>query len=122
MLQLGAPKDATTPMFQTTLAVVAMSQGWIVSVPDSTGPRASYACGPQMAYTTLDSMRAVLATGNITGMGPDPITTMYGYSGGASIVSWVTEFQPTYAPEVKIHGVALGGIIPSLLNALSKSP
>jgi hypothetical protein len=47
------------------------------------------ACGPHMAYSTLDGMRAVLATGNITGMGPDPITTMYGYSGGASIVSWV---------------------------------
>jgi hypothetical protein len=75
-----------------------------------------------MAYSTIDGMRAVLATGNLTGMGPDPVTTMYGYSGGASIVSWVTEQAPTYAPELKIHGVALGGIIPSLLNALSKQP
>jgi hypothetical protein len=72
-----------------------------------------------MGYATIDGMRAVLATGNVTGLGPDPITTMYGYSGGASIVSWVSELQPTYAPELKIHGAALGGIIPSLLNALS---
>ncbi len=122
ILQLGAPTDATTPMFQTTLAVVAMSQGWIVSVPDSTGPKAAYACGPQMAYSTLDGLRAVRATGNMTGLGPNPVTTMYGYSGGASIVSWVTEFQPTYAPDVKIDGVALGGIIPSLWKALSKFP
>jgi hypothetical protein len=42
MLQLGAPKDATTPMVQTALAVVALSQGWIVSIPDSTGPKAAY--------------------------------------------------------------------------------
>jgi hypothetical protein len=73
-----------------------------------------------MGYASIDAMRAVLAAGNVTGMGPDPITTMYGYSGGASISSWVSELQPTYAPELKIHGVAIGGIIPSLLRALSE--
>jgi hypothetical protein len=49
MLQVGAPKDALTPMVQTTLAVVAMSQGWIVSVPDSTGPKASYGADSQIS-------------------------------------------------------------------------
>jgi hypothetical protein len=81
----------------------------------------------------LDSIRAVKASGNITGIGSDPTVTLYGYSGGAASAGWVsyharigvlsrssanyffkaTELQPDYAPDVQIHGAAIGGLIPN---------
>jgi hypothetical protein len=90
------------------------------------------AAGPHAAYVTLDSVRAVKQSGNFTGIKSDPITTLHGYSNGAMTVGWVSsiprrrfrwfinflekasELQPTYAPELKIVGAALGGLIPNI--------
>jgi hypothetical protein len=79
----------------------------------------------------LDSIRAVLNSGNFTSISPKPITTFFGYSGGAVASGWVsrsslfrfdnpkltgrqaTELQPSYAPELDIAGAAIGGIFPN---------
>jgi hypothetical protein len=45
--------------------------------------------GLQAGYATLDSLRAVQQSGNITGINPKPITTLHGYSSGAQAVGWV---------------------------------
>lgn len=43
---------------------------------------------------------------------------MWGYSGGALANGWAVELQPSYAPELRIEGAALGGTVPSVANTL----
>ena len=92
--------------------ISALKEGWIVSVPDDNGPQASFPSGPTMAYTTIDSIRAMLQSEAITGLRPDAVTTLNGYSGGGITAAWFSELQPTYAPELQIAGIALGGLVP----------
>jgi hypothetical protein len=92
--------------------VSALKEGWIAVVPDDNGPHASFPSGPTMAYATLDSLRAVLQSQDITGVQPDALITMNGYSGGGIAAAWLAELQGTYAPEVEIAGIALGGLVP----------
>lgn len=92
------------------------------------------ASGLQAGYATLDSIRAVQQSKNITGIDPKAITTLHGYSSGAQAVGWVrptlfsqrsrthmqikaTELHPTYAPELEIAGAAFGGL-PANISAL----
>jgi hypothetical protein len=39
---------------------------------------------------------------------------LWGYSGGGLASAWAAELQPSYAPEVKLAGVAEGGVPPDL--------
>jgi hypothetical protein len=43
-----------------------------------------------MGYATLDSIRAVLSSTNITGINPNPTITLNGYSGGSIAAGWVS--------------------------------
>ncbi len=43
---------------------------------------------------------------------------MWGYSGGSIATEWAAELAPTYAPELKFAGMAVGGLVPSLESAL----
>lgn len=107
--------------------------GYYVSVADFEGTQAALckhhayirkgtvliihtASGLQAAYATLDSIRAVKQSGNITGINTNPITTLHGYSSGAQAVGWATEMHPTYAPELEIAGAAFGGLVPNISN------
>jgi hypothetical protein len=72
-------------------------------VPDDTGVQAAYsefhdpkgarltslASGLHSAFSTLDSIRAVIKSGNITGISSDPVITINGYSGGSIPAGWV---------------------------------
>jgi hypothetical protein len=51
------------------------------------------ASGLQAGYGILDSIRAVLQSGNITGLNAKPITTLHGYSSGAQGIGWVSEIS-----------------------------
>jgi len=95
-----------------------LNQGWITAVVDDTGPQGVITSGLHGGRTTLDGIRAVLNSGSITGIKEDPIITLYGYSGGAFAGQWAAEMQPTYAPELKIAGMALGGLIPNITALL----
>jgi Secretory lipase len=46
-------------------------------------------------------------------------TIAWGYSQGGQAVGWAGELQPTYAPDVKLVGVAAGGV-PGNLQALAE--
>jgi hypothetical protein len=73
----------------------------------------------------LDSIRAVLASSNVTNVHADAEVAMWGYSGGALASGWAAELQPSYAPELKIIGAALGGTpsdINAAMNAINKGP
>lgn len=95
----------------------ALQQGIPVSTPDYEGPDAAFTAGPQSAYGTLDSIKAVLASNNITGILPTAKTVLFGYSGGSIAVEWASEYHATYAPNVKIVAAALGGLVVNINTA-----
>jgi hypothetical protein len=105
-MQQGARDDNLFVQFQTLIVVAAMNMGYYISVADDLGPQAAYrksgvaaqlpllinfsASGFQMAYATLDSLRATLKSTEFTGISPKPLITMNGYSAGGLSVGWVS--------------------------------
>lgn len=82
---------------------------WIVSVPDYEGPNSAFTAGIQAGHATLDSIRAVLKSEDVTGVHNDARVVLSGYSGGALASGWAAQLQPSYAPDLKIAGAAFGG-------------
>jgi len=113
-LQTGSRLGNAFTTLQTANIIAALDQGWIVSVADDGGPQAAFPSGLQAGQATLDSLRAVKQSGNITGVDADPIITLTGYSGGGLTSEWTAGLQPTYAPDVNIVGIALGGLVPNI--------
>ena len=112
-LRTGYPIVWTKQQLGTIVS--ALNEGWIVAVPDDNGVRASFPSGPTSAYTTIDCMRAMLQSESITGLHRDAVVTLNGYSGGGITSAWVAEMQPEYAPELKIAGIATGGLVPDFV-------
>ncbi|KAF2398168.1 LIP-domain-containing protein [Trichodelitschia bisporula] len=111
---VGTRDDNYITQYQNIITIAALNEGWVVVVADDGGPQASFSAGPHAGYATLDSLRAVIASGNITGVSSDPIITLFGYSGGSFSMSFASELHPHYAPELKIAGAAVGGISPNV--------
>ncbi|ODV76834.1 LIP-domain-containing protein [Suhomyces tanzawaensis NRRL Y-17324] len=88
-------------------------EGWILVVPDYLGPKAAFAVGLQAAHATLNSLRAVVASGDITGVNKDAEIVLWGYSGGSQPTVWAAALFDQYAPELNIIGAAAGGILVS---------
>ncbi len=85
-----------------------LARGWAVSVPDHLGPNGAYGAAKLGGLITLDSIRAIQKITEL-GLAHAPVA-LAGYSGGGMASAWAAALQPTYAPEVKIAGVAAGGI------------
>lgn len=98
------------------LIIGALNEGWIVSTPDWEGPNSTFIEGFQAGQATLDSVRAVLSSGSITGVKSDAKVQMWGYSGGALASEWAMELQASYAPELHFVGAAIGGVTPNVPN------
>ena len=96
----------------------ALAQGWIVAVPDHEGPPAAFLANIRGGQAVLDGIRAVLASTDIMGVDSSPTITIWGYSGGSLVSAFAAELRSTYAPELSIAGVALGGAVPNITSAL----
>lgn len=94
----------------------ALGKGYFVNVPDFEGPLAAFIAGPQEGHATLDSIRAVKSLG--LGLAPDARVALWGYSGGSLASEFAAEMQIQYAPELQISGLALGGIVHNVTDAL----
>ncbi len=108
------PLNGITGNVEMILIIAALKQGWIVNTPDYEGPNAAFSSGIQSGQATLDSVRAALASENITGVSSSAKYQMWGYSGGSIASEWAAELQPSYAPELNFAGVAIGGTIANL--------
>lgn len=97
----GSLVAASSVLFAAPL----LDKGWAVAMPDFEGPKSVFMAGPQAGHAVLDGIRAVknFRTG---GLGP---WALNGYSGGAQATGWAAELQPSYAPDVKLAGVTMGG-------------
>lgn len=113
-IQYQSDPGALVAQIEFLTMASALDQGWIVNTPDYEGPNASFTAGILSGHATLDSIRAVLDSKNITGVEPNATVTMWGYSGGSLASGWAAELQPKYAPELKLAGAALGGLVPNI--------
>jgi len=96
---------------ETVLISAFLLKGYAINFPDTEGPTADFAAGPEYGKVTLDSIRAV---SKASGTGIDPKATygLFGYSGGAIATNWAAVLAPSYAPDVneKLVGAAEGGV------------
>jgi hypothetical protein len=82
VLQTGSKsKYAGTGDVEVLLILGALNQGWIVNTPDWEGPNSTFIAGFQAGQATLDSVRAVRSSSNITGVESDAKVALWGYSG-----------------------------------------
>jgi hypothetical protein len=116
--QTGGVFGTIVTELELSLIQSALNNGWYVTVPDFLGLKSAFLANTLAGYAVLDGIRATLASSDITLLGSDPTLTMWGYSGGSMATEFAAELQPTYAPEFKIAGAALGGTIPNILTVL----
>ncbi|KAL1962662.1 hypothetical protein VTN77DRAFT_9296 [Rasamsonia byssochlamydoides] len=114
----ASPSYAFYSLYEGTFGDLsaALSQGWYVNVPDYEGPLASFTAGVQSGHATIDSIRAVLASG--LGLGDSTRSALWGYSGGALANEWAAELQVQYAPELTFSGADLGGLTPNVTSVI----
>ncbi|MFI5778074.1 lipase family protein [Nocardia sp. NPDC051570] len=108
---------------ETSLAVaLGVSQGWAVAIPDYEGPNSAYGAAILGGQATLDGIRAAesFAPLQLTA-GPATPVGLMGYSGGTIPSGWVAEHHDTYAPELNIAGIAIGGVAMGDLMAVLRS-
>jgi hypothetical protein len=84
-----------------------LAQGDIVTVPDFEGTGLHWMAGRESGYGALD---AIKATESYLSLGSGAMVGLSGYSGGSVAADWASELAPAYAPQLRIVGVAAGGI------------
>ncbi|ODV80340.1 LIP-domain-containing protein [Suhomyces tanzawaensis NRRL Y-17324] len=111
-LQLGSdPGTWLTTNIEQLFSQAGLYEGWIVVIPDFLGPKSAFCVGLQAAHATLNSLRAVTASGDITGVNKDAEIVLWGYSGGTQPTVWSATLFEQYAPELNIIGAAAGGVL-----------
>jgi hypothetical protein len=98
---------------ELALIGLGLAKGWAVVVSDYEGPQSEYGAGYQAGHFVLDAIRATLHFQPARIAAGTPIG-LWGYSGGGLASAWAAELQPSYAPELKLAGVAEGGVPPDL--------
>jgi hypothetical protein len=97
--------------FETALVSAFLLKGYAINVPDTEGPTADFAAGPEYGQVTLDSIRSIYQASG-TGVDPSAKVGLIGYSGGAIATNWAAVLAPKYASDVnkKLVGAAEGGL------------
>jgi hypothetical protein len=90
-----------------------LARGWAVAVTDyqglgTPGPH-TYMVGPAQGRAVLDVARAALRLPGTGLTSTTPIGIM-GYSQGGGAAGWAGQLAPTYAPELRVKGIAAGGV------------
>ena len=99
--------------------VEALKAGYAVDLTDyqgyTNGAIPTYTAGKSEGQAVLDIVRAArqLPEAGLTESNP---TYAWGYSQGGQAVGWAGELQSSYAPNVKLSGIAAGGV-PANLQA-----
>jgi hypothetical protein len=136
---------ATSTNYDLTYMRMALDLGWAVAVTDYQGLGTTVNTFPQgvtdehvqvvgtvLGRNVLDSVRAARQLNTqfnndraayfpwkfaISGnMSLASKVVLWGYSEGGAASAWAGELQPTYAPELKLVGVAAGGVPADMLR------
>jgi Secretory lipase len=93
--------------------IEALKAGYAVDVTDyqgyTNGAIPSYTAGKAEGTAVLDVVRAARQVPG-SGLSESDPTYAWGYSQGGQAVGWAGEIQSSYAPSVKLSGVAAGGV------------
>ncbi|KAL2807733.1 secretory lipase-domain-containing protein [Aspergillus granulosus] len=109
------------PQLEYLFMSSALNKGWVVIIPDHLGPRSAFLANHLSGQAVLDNIRAALASTSFTGISAKATVSMWGYSGGSLASGFAAELQPSYAPELRIAGAALGGTVPKILPVIEAS-
>ena len=123
VLRYGAAVPTTligqiTVPLQTRFIQSAIDRGVAVIVPDDEGLNSAYSAGQLAANITLDGIRAAISFAPLESAPGVPVG-LIGYSGGATGVSRAAEKYLSYAPDLNIVGVAMGGIMVNMGDAIN---
>lgn len=127
----GSPSWTLSTELNSTFPDIAalLEQGWYVSVTDFEGPNATFAVGVAEGHAVLDGLRAVTASSSSPACGSSTHQTwqigLWGYSGGSIASEYAAELRASYAPEIEIAGVAIGGLptsVTAVLEAVNETP
>ena len=115
-MQWGASISTVATQIDMSFMVPLLNNGYFLVSPDYEGPKSTFTVGRQSGHGTLDSIRAILQSGNFTGVDEDAQVAMWGYSGGSLASGWAAALQPHYAPELEdnLIGAALGGFVTNI--------
>ncbi|WP_227979198.1 lipase family protein [Nocardia spumae] len=106
-LRRGALVPGSITQLEWLLVANALRRGWAVSIADHEGMSGRFGAPREPGYRGLDGIRAALHFAPL-GLDADTPVVVWGYSGGGMAGSWLVEMAPTYAPELRIEGAALG--------------
>ncbi|WP_375336111.1 lipase family protein [Nocardia sp. SYP-A9097] len=100
---------ANDPNLLMTASILnaALAQGWSVALPDHLGPNFAFGAARLGGRIVLDGVRAAKRLPELAA-GHSPVV-LAGYSGGGMATGWAAALQPSYAPELKLEGAAIGG-------------
>lgn len=110
-----APSNRMRQGTDAELALVGLllAQGWAVAITDYEGLGTpgdhTYMAGVSQGRAVLDSIRAASRVPG-SGLSADAPVGIVGYSQGGASAGWAAQLQPAYAPELRLRGVAAGGV------------
>ncbi|HSV37474.1 MAG TPA: lipase family protein [Nocardioidaceae bacterium] len=109
-LRAGFEGGFTGSFTETPIMAAALAKGWVLSVPDYEGPNSEFLVAGTQARGVLDGIRAArrFRPAGISAKAP---VGVWGYSGGSLASVTAAQFQPTYAPRLKLTALALGGLL-----------
>ncbi|WP_283133845.1 lipase family protein [Rhizohabitans arisaemae] len=112
--QMGRGTD-----LELALISLALLRGWAVAVTDyeglGTAGDHTYMVGLSQGRAVLDSIRAAARVPG-AGLSATAPTLVMGYSQGGASAAWAAQLHPSYAPELRLLGVAAGGVPADLLR------
>jgi hypothetical protein len=120
--QCAPSREIASGTFDEQFAVNnLLARGWAVAVTDYPGLGTpgdeTYTVGIAEGYAVLDSLRAATLVPG-AGLSPGAPMAIEGYSQGGGAADWAAQLQPSYAPGLKLTGVAGGGT-PANLQAVA---
>ncbi len=102
--------------------IESLKKGYAVAVTDyqgyTNGAVPTYTAGKAEGQAVLDAVRASREVPG-SGIGAGAPVIVWGYSQGGQAAGWAAELQPSYAPDVKMVGLAAGGV-PANLQAIGE--
>ncbi|GAA4043912.1 lipase family protein [Nonomuraea soli] len=119
-----APSASMREGREAELALISLFllKGFAVVVTDYEGLGTpgthTYMAGISQGHAVLDSVRAAMRVPGAGLSTAAPVGVM-GYSQGGASAAWAAQLQPSYAPDLRLRGVAAGGV-PADLKAVAE--
>ncbi|WP_082310826.1 lipase family protein [Nonomuraea sp. SBT364] len=118
-----APSAAMRQGTEAELALISLFllKGFAVAVTDYEGlgtpGQHTYMAGVSQGHAVLDAIRAAMRVPGAGLSDRAPVAVM-GYSQGGATAGWAAQLHESYAPELRLKGVAAGGV-PADLHAVA---